>query len=411
MDVKSLAKSKRNHTQHNKKHHANHKPKLQPQSHSPFPSSSNPNQNDAVKEQAIEKKTNRSKRDSSALPGNWDRYEEEELDSVPEIGSKTLDVVVPKSKGADFRFLVAEAQSNADKKLDDFNEALPWEFGVGLSSILEVRGEGIVSWVGDDNFIVQDKTSAYQEASFISLNLHAIAEKLAKVDLSKRLFIEPDLLPSELCVEDLAVRSDEPDVHETAEDCELANRMSKELNLDNFAADQFTSSSSCSSSHAASTPALSNDFLIPVSNINVEFQQVGSSGENKAFQPSAETNLHSIEDTAVKHSTFEATAVEEDLDMLLDSLDVTKSSASFTVPLGNLPQISNKEPVQSRIASVTASLDDALDDLLEETSTLMKPNVLSWPQEEKHVHHSILSSHSQNKSKVSDDFDSWFDSL
>lgn len=34
---------------------------------------------------------------------------------------------------------------------------------MGLSSILEVRGEGIVSWVGDDNFIVQDKTSAYQE--------------------------------------------------------------------------------------------------------------------------------------------------------------------------------------------------------------------------------------------------------
>jgi hypothetical protein len=125
MDVKSLAKSKRNHTQHNKKHHANHKPKLQSQPHSSFSSSSNPNQNDAVKEQVTEKKTNRSKRDSSALPGNWDRYEEEELDSVPESGSKTLDVVVPKSKGADFRFLVAEAQSNADKTLDAFNEALP----------------------------------------------------------------------------------------------------------------------------------------------------------------------------------------------------------------------------------------------------------------------------------------------
>jgi hypothetical protein len=38
----------------------------------------------------------------------------------------------------------------------------------------------------------------FMQASFISLNLHAIAEKLAKVDLSKRLFIEPDLIPSEL---------------------------------------------------------------------------------------------------------------------------------------------------------------------------------------------------------------------
>ncbi|MCI15733.1 lysine-specific histone demethylase-like protein, partial [Trifolium medium] len=96
--------------------------------------------------------------------------------------------------------------------------------------------------------------------------------------------------------------------------------MSKELNLVDSAADQFTSSSCCSSSHAASTSALSDDFLIPVSNINAEFQQVGSSGKNEAFQPSAETNLHFIEDTVVKHSTFEAAAAEKDLDMLLDSL-------------------------------------------------------------------------------------------
>lgn len=36
------------------------------------------------------------------------------------------------------------------------------------------------------------------QASFLSLNLHALAENLAKVDLSKRLFIESDLLPHEL---------------------------------------------------------------------------------------------------------------------------------------------------------------------------------------------------------------------
>jgi hypothetical protein len=216
-------------------------------------------------------------------------------------------------------------------------------------------------------------------------------------------------------VEDLAVASDEPDRHESTEDCELAKRISKELNLVDSAADQFTSSSSCSSSHAASTSARSDDFLIPVSNTNAEFQQVGSSAKSEAFQPSAETNLHFIKDTVVKHSAFEAAAAEKELDMLLDSLDETKSSASFSVPSGVssmvLPKISNKEPVQSRILSITASLDDALDDLLEETSTLMNPNVLSWPQEEKPVHHSELSSHSQNKEKVSDDFDSWFDTL
>ncbi|XP_045824287.1 uncharacterized protein LOC123916787 [Trifolium pratense] len=426
MDVKALAKSKRDHTRHlNKKHHGNHK--LKTQSQSSF-SSSIPNQNDAVKEpfgkqQVIENKTNRSKfhGGSSALPGNWDRYEEEEeeaeFDSVPQSGSKTLDVVVPKSKGADFRHLVAEAQSYADKTLDDFNELVPWEFGVGLSYILAVRGEGILSWDGYDNFVVQDNktSSANQEASFISLNLHAIAEKLAKVDLSKRLFVEADLLPSELFVEDLAVASDEPDRHETTEDCELAKRISKELNLVDSAADQFTSSSSCSSSHAASASARSNDFFTPGSNINAEFQQVGNSAKNEAFQPSAETNLQFIKDTIVKHSAFEVAAAEKELDMLLDSLDETKSCDSFTVPLGvssmDLPKISNKEPVQSRILSISTSLDDALDNLLEETSTMMNPHVLSWPQEEKPVHHSMLSSHSQNKEKVSDDFDSWFDTL
>lgn len=36
------------------------------------------------------------------------------------------------------------------------------------------------------------------QASFLSLNLHALAEQLAKIDLSQRLFIEADLLPPEL---------------------------------------------------------------------------------------------------------------------------------------------------------------------------------------------------------------------
>ncbi|CAI8617396.1 unnamed protein product [Vicia faba] len=363
MDVKALAKSKRDHTrQHNKKYHGN--PKLKVQPHSSF-SSSVPTKTTTPKEpfrkqQAIEKKTNRS--GSSALP---------------EIGTDMKK-----------RIRILFLKSHADKTLEDFNEVLPWEFGVGLSSILSVRGDGIVSWDGDDNFVVQDKTIANQEASLISLNLHAIAQKLAKVDLSKRLFIEPDLLPSELRVEDSAVSNkEEPelDKQETVVDHELAKRMSKELNVDDSAADQFTSSSSCSSSHTTSISALSDDIRVPVNN-----------------------------DTVGKHSTFEA-AAELELDMLLDTLDESKSNASFTAPFRvsskEHPEISIKEPVSARIASITASLDDALDDLLEETSTLTKPNVLSRPQEEKPVNPSVLSSQSQNKSKVVDDFDSWFDTL
>ncbi|KAJ1397867.1 hypothetical protein SESBI_31526 [Sesbania bispinosa] len=117
MDVKALVKSKRSHTQHhNKKSHGNHHShKLK----APSPSSSA--SNDAAKEplgkqQGIEKKTHRSRsQGSSSLPTNWDRYEEEEELDSPENASKTVDVVMPKSKRVDFRHLVAEAQSHAKK--------------------------------------------------------------------------------------------------------------------------------------------------------------------------------------------------------------------------------------------------------------------------------------------------------
>ncbi|KAE9616897.1 hypothetical protein Lalb_Chr03g0029681 [Lupinus albus] len=423
MDVKALAKSKRAHTQHHsKKPHHNQKLKAT------TPLSSSSGSNDAagtakkplVKDQLNDKTTNRSSR---GLPSNWDRYGEGEFEDGSEgFSSEISDVVLPKSKGADFRYLIAEAQSQAETNLESFpsfDDLILGEFNLGLSSMLAVRGEGSVSWAGDDNFMVEDKGTGNPEASFMSLNLHALAENLAKLDLSKRLFIEPDLLPAELCA-DYVVKgcNEEPGKLESSEDSELlANMMSKELNLDDFAADHFTASSSPSNSHAASTTTSSNDFLIPVNYVDVEIQQADSSIKNKAFLPSAEANLHSTEDTGRKNSTFEAASAEEELDMLLDSpsevkiLDFPgyKLNTPFPVSLGascvNPPQISNKEPVPSKI---TASLDDALDNLLQETSTLMNPNVVLRSPEEGHIQ---SSSHTGSHSKVSDDFDSWFDTL
>lgn len=121
MDVKSLAKSKRAHSQHHsKRYHGSH----QNQKHK-APSSDGANDAGSAKKslgKQVKEKAPRS-RDSPRLPSNWDRYDDEESDSASEGISldraiKTSDVVLPKSKGADYGHLIAEAQSQAHTSLD-----------------------------------------------------------------------------------------------------------------------------------------------------------------------------------------------------------------------------------------------------------------------------------------------------
>ncbi|KAI4333909.1 hypothetical protein L6164_018661 [Bauhinia variegata] len=430
MDVKALAKSKRAHSQHHsKKPHGCH-----PNQKHKAPSSSDAARDAGTAKKPLGKQVKENthcSQGSSGLPSNWDRYEDE-FDSGPEgiapdIASKLSDVVLPKSKGADFRYLVAEAQSQSNASLDGFpslDDVLPGEFNEGLGSMLAVRGESILSWIGEDNFIVEDKTSGTHEVPFLSLNLHALAESLEKVDLSKRLFIEPDLLPPELCAVDSAAGSNqEPDKMQTTEDSELARMLSEELALDDFAIDvkiinQFTSSSSSGSSHSAAPFTLSkgasNPFTIPAKYVDVESEELS---------PSAEVNINSTEDPSRKSSTFTPAAAEEELDMLLDSFRENKildssgfsSNTSFPVSQGvtsvDPPQITIKEPDSSKSALITASLDDERDDLLEETSTMINSNGLLRPKEENTVLHSTQSSDSGTKSKVLNDFDSWLDTI
>lgn len=124
MDVKALAKSKRAHSQHHSKRpHGSH----QNQKHK-APSSDGANDAGTAKKslgKQVKEKTHRPQ-GSPALPSNWDRYDDEELDSGSEgvsldSASKTSDVILPKSKGADYRHLVAEAQSRANTSLDAFS--------------------------------------------------------------------------------------------------------------------------------------------------------------------------------------------------------------------------------------------------------------------------------------------------
>ena len=45
---------------------------------------------------------------------------------------------------------------------------LTGEFNQGLGPMLSVRGEGVLLWIGNDNFVVEDKTAATHEVVFFS---------------------------------------------------------------------------------------------------------------------------------------------------------------------------------------------------------------------------------------------------
>lgn len=150
---------------------------------------------------------------------------------------------------------------------------------------------------------------------------------------------------------------------------------------------------------------------------DVTSSQYDRFGQDKALEPAAQFNENSVS-VSKNLPTFEATAAEAELDMLLDSFNDTGFSDSSSSKFGNSsvsqqtsstapPQLSRKGPDLSKSASVTASFDDVLDDLLEETSNLVNPNGLSRPHEAQ----SSSSSQSVTKSKVLDDFDSWLDTI
>lgn len=121
MDVKALAKSKRAHSQHHSKRpHGSHQNlKLKP---SPSGGSNDASTGKNLLGKQVNEKAHRPK-GSPALPSNWDRYDDEELDAGSEgvsldSSGKTSDVILPKSKGADYRHLLAEAQSQENASLD-----------------------------------------------------------------------------------------------------------------------------------------------------------------------------------------------------------------------------------------------------------------------------------------------------
>ncbi|KAF5732584.1 hypothetical protein HS088_TW17G00114 [Tripterygium wilfordii] len=414
MDAKSLAKSKRAHSlQHSKKPRSIQKLKA--------PSTS-PGDAANVNKPSGKQVSDKERPFKPRLPSNWDRYGEElDLDSVElsvDRANEKADVALPKSKGADYSHLIAEAQSHSlsDSCASGFpslEDVLPGDFMDGLGSMLSVMGESILSWTGDDNFVVDDGAAASHETSFLSLNLDALAEQLEKVDISERLFIEADLIPPELRICGSRASSN-PALDQKQATCEseAVMRTSGELTSKEHSEKLKTvnqnTKATLSGSAASSYPeSMLFDQGSHLSNrVKADLNpQIGNSGQSRDLGHPTNLNLNSATDIKKQQPTFEAAAAEADLDMLLDSFSETRLLDSSSVRPGNNFLIARNESApkghdSSKTTSITPNIDDVLDNLLEETSNHNQP-VLSQPS----------SSSSLSKSKVLDDFDSWLDTI
>ncbi|XP_030549407.1 protein ECERIFERUM 16 [Rhodamnia argentea] len=426
MDTKSLARSKRAHSlHHSKKHHPSPKPKAPSGTSSHLASANN-----ASGKQVPEKAPSRQK---PKLPSNWDRYEEGETDSGLAESSevRVSDVPAPKSKGADYRHLIAEAQSQSQSVSDDpcpdsfvsLGDVLPEFFGGGASNLLSVRGEAVLSWANEDSFVVDDKATSGHEVPFLSLNLNALAEQLAKLDLAKLLFIEPDLLPPEMHTGPYIASSEKPSDQMQTHKAEAAKSQLDALALDDFAREERKEEESKKSGTGRSKS--DSLFNLPDDNISVDTSQVSSLGQATVPEYADQSIKISDIDPEKGNSTFEAGASEAELDALLNSFSdkltepsgfgFTKSTPAFQEM--SMPQASGRGFISSAATSVpdSARINVLLDDLLEETSNFAQQNNqdnVPLTQQVNTVAHGAQSPPPiVTRSKELDDFDSWLDTI
>ncbi|KAM0938633.1 hypothetical protein DsansV1_C23g0180281 [Dioscorea sansibarensis] len=412
MDPKSLAKSKRKHGhQHRKK----------PQS-------------------SAASKTSRNL--SDVLPSNRDRYSDEEDDDLGTetvVAAKIPGEVLPKSKGADFGWLLEQARSQPDEHRGadsqcSSSDVIPVDFMHGMSSLLLFRGSSLLSLVNDDNFVVDDDSASSFEVPFLSLDLHALATQLSKLKRSQRLFIEDDLLSEELdgsCESEGSKASEQSarlkcnegqhDLSTLASPSHVHSKRDEHME----SVDSFHGSVDCKTAWGAEVENLEIDQLsaspaqVTQSEPNEDLKPVDDFGVREVQQCISELNLHIDQPKHSKFDGFEATAAEAELDILLDSFDGNNLSTSngvlshsFTVKTPDTSSLNSvvPSPMKSSHSSLSTviptSLDEALDDLLVETSHLQGPqkegavssiNLPPWP--------------ASGLRPMDDDFDSWLGTL
>lgn len=365
---------------------------------------------------------------------------------------------MPKSKGADFGYLIEQARSQpndfgaygsqSSSPADDFS----FDFMQGISSMLSVRGKGLLSLCLDDNFVVDDDTTSSSEVPFLSMDLHALSAQLSRLKLSQRLFIEADLLPEEVGEEERRSTSapKKADIAEsaTSDDGRDSHDLLSLPILQNDANSQTGSHLKFKNGEMNQAAGIknANPSLSPVNLMQIE-ESSNSSKQLEQFSAreveehvSQTTTEYAFLNSEEKEGTrFEAATAEAELDMLLDSFSEVNISVSTPDVLINESSL-QKTPIvpgSSTNAAVTciddsidallaetspcldeergtalqqtqtsflenASLDDSIDDLLAETSSLKV-------KEEK-CRGNVENRGSASKA-LDDDFDSWLDTL
>ncbi|KAG8086421.1 hypothetical protein GUJ93_ZPchr0010g10539 [Zizania palustris] len=366
MDPKAAAKSKRSHTVRARRAHQT------------------PSAAAAHRQKRAETAASSAPR-SRNLPSNWDRYDSDADDSEPP--SEWTGEVAPRSKGADFAFLLEQARAQP-RESPGLGVAWlapqdsPFDFMQASTYMLEAKGEEILSWCEDDNFILEDDLAPNFEVPFLSMDLHALAAQLSKLKLSERLFLEKDLLPEDLAVAsevnqiqiqyDTSVESDTKDslvhlkgvnIQDYGSNIHYDDKMKTDCQLQCFEEEKTTS-----------LPKICSNFVH------------SDTGKSKSYARIANTVPGTGHSEGVK---FEVIAAEEELDMLLNTLDGTHfSESNLDESFGNksnLQDVKMSQPDKKVTSSSSskllpiAPLDDALDDLLSETSLSVQDEGFSEP--------------------------------
>lgn len=130
MDAKALAKSKRAHSLHHKKKHPTHQGLKAPSAGSDEKKAAGKQEKERPQKSHGQQTKERipHNQSSKTLPSNWDRYDEE-LDLASEeahaSSSQPTESVVPKSKGADYAYLISEAKAQSQLQYSDSSDVLP----------------------------------------------------------------------------------------------------------------------------------------------------------------------------------------------------------------------------------------------------------------------------------------------